>query len=242
MFKKIRRRFTFANVTMTVALVFAMSGGAYAANRYLITSTKQISPKVLKALKGQNGSNGANGANGPAGPAGPQGAAGATGPQGPQGPAGAAGEPGAAGKNGTPGKTGSPWAAGGTLPKESTETGVWSIEQLVPEQELVGTSISFTIQLAAALDPAHVHFIQHGETPPAGCSGSLEEPAASSGNLCVFAKEPENAETPEAAGLTGVPPVYGFNSQGASKTGTGIHLASLEKGKVVAGGSWAVTG
>jgi hypothetical protein len=29
---------------MTIALVFAMSGGAYAANHFLITSTKQISP------------------------------------------------------------------------------------------------------------------------------------------------------------------------------------------------------
>jgi hypothetical protein len=52
MFSRIRRRFTYANVVVTVALVFAMSGGAYAASRYLITSTKQISPKVLMSFEG----------------------------------------------------------------------------------------------------------------------------------------------------------------------------------------------
>jgi hypothetical protein len=39
MFSKIRKRLTYANVAMTLALVFAMTGGAYAAKHYLITST-----------------------------------------------------------------------------------------------------------------------------------------------------------------------------------------------------------
>jgi hypothetical protein len=69
MFSWIRRRLTYANVAMTLALVFAMTGGAYAAKHYLITSTGQISPKVLKQLKGSRG---------PAGPSGKQGAAGTT--------------------------------------------------------------------------------------------------------------------------------------------------------------------
>ena len=59
-----RRRLSYANVTATLALVFAMSGGAMAANHYLITSTKQINPKVLKKLTGKTGKTGANGANG----------------------------------------------------------------------------------------------------------------------------------------------------------------------------------
>ncbi len=93
MFSRIRKRFTYANVAMTLALVFAMTGGAYAAKRYLITSTKQISPKVLTQLKGANGKNGTNGTNGavgPQGPAGPQGLQGAAGPglQGKEGPTG----------------------------------------------------------------------------------------------------------------------------------------------------------
>jgi hypothetical protein len=71
-----------------VALFFALGGTAIAAHHYLITSTKQIKPSVLKKLKlpGATGARGAAGASGPQGPAGPQGPQGAQGPQGPQGP------------------------------------------------------------------------------------------------------------------------------------------------------------
>ena len=69
-----RRRLSYANVTATLALVFAMSGGALAANHYLINSTKQINPKVLKKLTGKTGRRtGAAGAAGPTGASGPQG-------------------------------------------------------------------------------------------------------------------------------------------------------------------------
>ena len=49
------KRLTYANVAATLALVLAMSGGALAASHYLINSTKQINPKVLKKLKGATG-------------------------------------------------------------------------------------------------------------------------------------------------------------------------------------------
>jgi len=82
-----RRHLTYANVVATLALVFAMSGGALAAKHYLLTSTKQIKPSLLATLKGKAGP------RGPAGPAGPigvgvagltgqRGDAGATGPSG----------------------------------------------------------------------------------------------------------------------------------------------------------------
>jgi hypothetical protein len=85
-----RKRLSYANVTATLALVFAMSGGALAANHYLINSTKQINPKVLKSLKGNAGKAGATGATGAAGAAGPTGATGGAGKEGPPGPAGSA--------------------------------------------------------------------------------------------------------------------------------------------------------
>jgi hypothetical protein len=80
-----RRRFSYANVAATLALVLSMSGGALAAKHYLINSTKQINPKVLKKLKGKSGPKGLNGLNGAPG------ATGAQGPAGKEGPPGAAG-------------------------------------------------------------------------------------------------------------------------------------------------------
>lgn len=108
MFSAIRRRLhlTPSAAIATLALVFAMTGGAYAAGKYAITSTKQISPKVLKSLQGKAGKAGANGAPGAAGPAGPQGPAGAAGAAGPKGEDGAAGEPGTKGETGATGASG----------------------------------------------------------------------------------------------------------------------------------------
>jgi hypothetical protein len=148
----IRRRLTIANIFTMLALVFAMSAGAYAAKKhFLITSTKQIKPSVVAQLKGKTGSTGVQGSVGPAGPHGPAGAAGKDGPQGEKGENGANGESvtskaltvndnaceklgGAEFKVGTGtaaygcnGKDGSPWTAGGTLPKGATETGEWAV-------------------------------------------------------------------------------------------------------------------
>lgn len=69
-----------------LALFFALGGSAIAAKHYLITSTKQIKPSVLKALRGNQGPQGAAGGIGPAGPAGPVGPQGPKGEQGPPGP------------------------------------------------------------------------------------------------------------------------------------------------------------
>ena len=79
MFSRIRRRLSYTNVLMTLALVFAMSGGAYAAGRYVITSTKQIKPSVLKQLQGKAGPAGADGAAGQTGATGAKGETGAKG-------------------------------------------------------------------------------------------------------------------------------------------------------------------
>ena len=72
--------------------VLAVTSGAFAAKKYVVTSSNQIkngvvklhdlSPGARKALRGQNG------AKGDAGPAGPKGDTGATGAQGPKGVSG----------------------------------------------------------------------------------------------------------------------------------------------------------
>jgi hypothetical protein len=67
-----RGRLTYANVVATLALFLSMSGGALAARHYLINSTKQINPKVLKKLI-KAGKTGAIGKEGPGGKEGLQG-------------------------------------------------------------------------------------------------------------------------------------------------------------------------
>jgi hypothetical protein len=81
----LRRHLSYANIVATFALVFAMSGTAIAAHHYLINSTKQINPSVLKALKGNAGKAGAPGAPGSAGLTGAKGDAGPKGEGGPSG-------------------------------------------------------------------------------------------------------------------------------------------------------------
>ena len=85
-----RKRMSYASVAATLALVLALGGGtAWAAHHYLITSTSQIKPNVLKSLRGyrgyrgytgKNGTNGTNGTNGATGATGAPGATGKTGP------------------------------------------------------------------------------------------------------------------------------------------------------------------
>ncbi len=173
MFSALRRRIHLSPATVIagLALVFAMTGGAYAAKKYLITSTKQISPSVLKQLQGKSGANGAAGAagaqgpQGPAGPAGPAGSAGAKGengaagkegPQGKEGTTGAKGANGGAGAKGPTGPEGSPWTLGGTLPSGKTETGAWALGGVYNAFAAYRIAISFPIPLEAALDANHV--------------------------------------------------------------------------------------
>lgn len=68
-----------ATLIATAALFFSLGGTGLAASRYLITSTSQIKPSVLRHLQGARGPAGAPGASGIAGPVG------ASGPMGPIG-------------------------------------------------------------------------------------------------------------------------------------------------------------
>lgn len=54
-------------IVALAALFFSMTGAGVAASRYLITSTHQISPAVLKTFHGQRGKPGPQGPQGPAG-------------------------------------------------------------------------------------------------------------------------------------------------------------------------------
>ena len=111
-----RRHLSYANVVATLALVFAMSGGALAATHYLINSTKQINPNVLKKLKGNAGATGRTGATGPQGLQGPPGP---TNPQGVQGVQGTQGNQGVQGNQGPAGPSGNTGPQGPQGPEGS---------------------------------------------------------------------------------------------------------------------------
>jgi hypothetical protein len=100
-------------------LLSIISTGAFAARKYLITSSAQIKPGAVgylslsaAAKRRLAGKRGQVGARGPAGPQGPAGAQGAAGPQGPAGPAGSKGATGNTGPAGATGPAGSTGPAG----------------------------------------------------------------------------------------------------------------------------------
>ncbi len=253
MFSVIRKRLHVSPATAiaTLALVFAMTGGAYAASKVLITSTKQISPKVLKSLKGANGKAGANGVNGT------NGAPGAAGPQGPGGAAGAKGETGAAGAPGTNGTNGTNGTTGftETLPSEKSEKGDWYIsENAVAGFKVSVEGVSFDIPLQSAPVPIYIRKLAG---TPAHCSGDVTNPGADPGYLCVFAREETDILEEEPIEELVFPKICSLSSlninqelrscafsgfpAAADPAGFGVVALSKEAGLVLAGGSWAVT-
>jgi hypothetical protein len=159
----IRQHLSYANVAATLALVFAMGGSAIAANHYLINSTKQINPKVLKKLKGRSGHRGPSGAPGAKGAAG---VAGGTGSQGPRGPEGSAG-----------------LSALSTLPSGATESGGYAASGNVNK---VGATllagVSFAMALRETIPASNIVYTTATE-PVTHCSGVRQ---ADPGFLCIY--------------------------------------------------------
>jgi hypothetical protein len=172
--KKLRRHLSYANVIATFALLFAMSGGALAANQYLLTSTKQISPSVVKKLKGRTGAQGKTGATGAAG------APGATGATGPQGSKGTDGTNGTNGTNGVNGKDG--FSALSTLPSGASESGDFGLYTANTSGFLV-TADSFPIPLAATIPASNVVYDESNTVGVTHCSGPGH---ADPGFLCLY--------------------------------------------------------
>jgi len=240
-----RTRVNPATVLAVVALVFAMTGGAYAAKRYLISSTSQLSPKVLKELEAMAGKSGAPGAQGPPGSAGPQGPAGpkgepgAPGPQGEPGKAGKAGKQGSEGKEGEAGAEGSPWTAGGTLPSGASESGTWSLSATAKADTPVLIPISFTIPLKEPVAPEKIHIFE-GTTLPSGCTGTVVNGSVTSlkaapGSLCVYVR---------LFDISIAEHLIAFDSEtfepGAGRDGLVLLSSELAEGEL-AMGTWAVT-
>lgn len=258
MYSRMREQFsTTALILSVVALVFAMMGGAYAASK-------------AQGPRGKQGKPGKQGPAGPAGLAGAKGDPGAKGDTGGQGPAGKSavvtpieveeegceelggaevavqGEsPGVEVCNGEEGPEGSPWTAGGTLPKEATETGTWAFEGQEGDGEKILAPISFMIHLSEPLEEEHLHFQGEAEFGTF-CQGNVTSPKAKSGELCVYVNPSNLGDALFNATFKGVappsevpgePPRTGFS-------GAILQFAfSGAPGEAAHGyGSWAVTG
>lgn len=247
MLSYIRRRASFVNIVAVIALVFVMTGGAYAAKKYLITSTSQIKPSVLKSLQGKAGAAGKTGPAGPAGPAGPQGPAGKEGSPGKEGGAGKDGTQGVKGGSGPTGPEGVCSKANCTLPSGATETGTWSVAVIEPPgEEESNTPISFPIPLekasstAAILTAAETEELgQHVKASgKGGCAGTIAVPTAPKGKLCVYT-QPFSESSPLNASIN--QPSEEGAENGYGKTGAYIFIDVSGGGTAKAVGTWAVT-
>ena len=212
---------------------------------------------------GPTGVTGATGATGPKGPTGGEGASGAEGAPGPSS-AGAAGPAGTTGPNGPTGATGSAGpAVPAALPSRHSETGLWMLSngaESIEPPSFTGTTISFPVPLASPLSAEKVAFVNAAETAkPAAertgvvggtavkngevCTGTLEEPTAERGYLCVYTGvEVKNGY--KLAGITtGTSGTSGTGKPGTATTGALIAFEAEATGrtaKVVVQGSWAV--
>jgi hypothetical protein len=246
MFDAIRTRINATTVLAGLALVFAMTGGAYAAKKYLITSTKQISPSVLKSLQGKAGpvgapgAAGAQGAQGAQGPAGAAGAKGETGGQGAQGEKGEKGTTGAAGAKGAMGATGATGFTE-TLPSGKTETGSW----VMRNGSGGAAALEFNIPLAAPFEGGgNVQYNREGFPTGASagekenCPGTAAEPKAKKGFLCVYTGWGEFI-----GGATSIQKVDTNGLSEVSTSGAVLVTTGTVEGEIrgIVTGTWAVT-
>ena len=121
------------------------------------------------------------------------------------------------------------------LPVGSTETGAWAF-YAPPGFQVASAPISFNIPLAAPLDSAHVHYSTEA-TFGTFCEGTVEEPTAKTGELCVYQREIREAESPAIE-------VLGSTAHGASPGGAFVGFLNNSETEAAgrANGSWAVTG
>ncbi len=163
------------------------------------------------------------------------------------------------GKKGTNGQTGFTEI----LPSGKTETGVWRVE--VPQSTAVGRSlISFPIPLASALPSSAGHIITrhekeliyneqvelNEEVESSACKGTVSEPAAEPGNLCIYAGSPMLSPGDSTGPFFSVlgeafinPTISVPEAQGIATSGTILsgRMFSFQPAPQVAYGTWAVT-
>jgi hypothetical protein len=140
------------------------------------------------------------------------------------------------GKEGQDGEKGDPWTPDNTLPPGATETGTWTVSGT----GLVSAALSFPIPLSGTLFEETVRLIQLGSPVDPLCAGSVNNPVAAPGVLCIYYPTPVNASNPFVNPASAVEnPDNAFNSTGRSGA---ILYWTLGPEPGRAAGSFAVTG
>lgn len=154
-------------IVAILALILAMAGGAWAAAG-LSGKQKTEVTKIAKKY------------------------AGVAGPAGPQGVPGAPGASGSNGKDGAPGAPGPKGPAGPlleSLESGQTVTGVWSYFNPGANGEVL--NLSYPVRLSTPVSTSDIVVLAPEEGETTDCPGTLEEPKAAKGKLCLYQKELE---------------------------------------------------
>jgi hypothetical protein len=222
MFTRLRERSGSAGLVIAIlALIVALGGTAYAAAKLNSVQKKEV-VKIAKKYAGKNGAPGAPGAPGTAGPQGPKGDAGAKGEN---------GVPGQDGQDGGPGEAGVCSASKPVcvMPAGATLTGVWGTSTLGSSSganELYAP-ISFPLEHTGGWT---LHVVQENGAPTTECPGSVEDPEALPGNLCIYIGKLENIN------------FGGDNRIPAEHSGVILVLELINTTEAgIARGSWALT-
>jgi hypothetical protein len=95
--------------------------------------------------------------------------------------------------------------------------------------DFIASGISFGVKLPGA---PTAHYIPDGGVVPAGCSGTVNQPSADAGHLCVFEGSRSNIGT----GLL----TSGDGSGRVDQSGALVYAYSLAAGQAFAYGTWAL--
>lgn len=236
MLAKLRSRLTYANVMATFAVFIALGGSSYAALRVTgrdvpknaLTGAdiknltgkdvrnNSLTGKDVKRLTSSDVTNGRLLAEDFAAGQLPRGDKGDQGERGAEGPAG---QPGASFDT--------------VLPSGKTLRGVYELTDFAANgNEFTGDSVTYAAALPA--NPV-VHEIPSGSTPPVECPGTVANPQAARGHLCVYESTnfTANRESLDAF----------INSANTAEGKFGFHLfiGAVNGGAYSSLGTWAVT-
>jgi len=209
--KQIRKRFTYANVMSSIA-VFLILGGATALAAGQLgknsVGSKQLKKNAVTSAKVKNGS--LLSADFKAG----------------QLPKGATGPQGSKGEKGDAGPLLNTLSSGQTL-RGSFNGG----NGANAASDLVEASISYPFPLAANVV---AHVIQLAEAPPSQCPGTVSNPQAQAGNLCIFVAGKNSAGTVGSYGTVDGSSDYRFGASVYARSPAATTVSEIW-------GTWAVT-